>query len=143
MGVQYLYIFSSLLLIKHRKIERVFSFSNHFCSSLFISLFFIIWYQSSNLRALLATFIMAKIVDPSKDFSSPYHVSSQQHMICSFGTQQERQFFYNQSKANIDTNRSYKRQYTSKVYSHCGRTGHVIDTCYRKHGFPPQFKFKN
>jgi len=36
---------------------------------------------------------MAKIVDPSKDFSSSYHVSSQQHMICSLGTQQERQFF--------------------------------------------------
>jgi len=26
---------------------------------------------------------MAEILDPSKDFSSPYHVSSQQHMICS------------------------------------------------------------
>jgi len=46
---------------------------------------------------------MAKIVDLSKDFSSPYHVSSQQHMICSLGTQHERQFFYNQSKTNIDT----------------------------------------
>jgi len=87
---------------------------------------------------------MAKIVDPSKDFSSPYHVNSQQHMICSLGTQQGRQFFYNQSKENIDTSRrSYKRLYTSKVYSHCRRTEHVIDTCYRKHGFPPQFKFKN
>jgi len=44
----------------------------------------------------------------------------------------------------IDTNRSsYGRQYTSKVCSHYGKTGHVIDTCYRKHGFEPQFKFKN
>jgi len=33
---------------------------------------------------------MVEIVDPSKDFSSPYHVSSDQHMICSFCTQQER-----------------------------------------------------
>jgi len=32
---------------------------------------------------------MAEIVDPSQDFSSPYHVSSEQHMICSLGTQQE------------------------------------------------------
>jgi len=31
----------------------------------------------------------------------------------------------------------------SKVCSHCGGIGHVIDTCYKKHGFPPQFKFKN
>jgi len=87
---------------------------------------------------------MTEIVDHSKDFSSPYHVSSQQHMICSLGIQQERQFFYNQSKTNIDTSRrSYERRYTSKVCSHCGRIGHMIDTCYRKHGFPPQFKIKN
>jgi len=26
---------------------------------------------------------------------------------------------------------------------HCGKTGHTIDTCYRKHGFPSHFKFKN
>jgi len=43
-----------------------------------------------------------------------------------------------------DTNKSsFGRQYTSKVYSHYGETEHVIDTCYRRHGFPPQFKFKN
>jgi len=27
--------------------------------------------------------------------------------------------------------------YSSKVCSFSGKTGHVIDTCYRKHGFPP------
>jgi len=32
---------------------------------------------------------MAEIVDPSKDFSSSYHISSHQHMICSLYTQQE------------------------------------------------------
>ena len=53
-------------------------------------------------------------------------------MICSLNTQQERQIFD-----------SYGRRYTSKVCIHCGKTGHVIDTCYRKHSFPPQFKFKN
>jgi len=44
----------------------------------------------------------------------------------------------------IDINiSSYRRRYTSKVCSHYGKTGHVIDTCYRKYGFPPQFNFKN
>jgi len=43
----------------------------------------------------------------------------------------------------ILTEVSYERRYTSKVCSHCGKTGHVTDTCYRKHGSPPQFKFKN
>jgi len=32
---------------------------------------------------------MADLVDPSQDFSSPYHISSQQHMIYSLGTQHE------------------------------------------------------
>ena len=26
---------------------------------------------------------------------------------------------------------------------HCGKTGHTVDKCYKKHGFPPGFKFKN
>ncbi|XP_068461640.1 uncharacterized protein [Phaseolus vulgaris] len=96
------------------------------------------------------------------------HVSDIQEMIssfkqvCSLVTQQERQIFGDQSKAMIATSKGgYKnnattygrgagygrgsngRGYTSKICSHCGRTGHTIDTCYKKHGFPPHFKFKN
>jgi len=65
-------------------------------------------------------------------------------MICSIGTHQETQIFSDQSKAMNDTNKSsFGRQYTSNVCSHCGKTGHVIYKCYRRHGFSPQFKFKN
>jgi len=71
------------------------------------------------LRALVATFIMAEIIDLSQYFSSPYHVSSQQHMICYIGTQQEIQIFGDQSKAMNDTNRiSFERRYTSNVCGH-------------------------
>ena len=31
----------------------------------------------------------------------------------------------------------------NKVCTHCGKTGHTMDVCYRKHGFPPHFKFRN
>ena len=27
--------------------------------------------------------------------------------------------------------------------THCGKTGHTVDKCYKKHGFPPGFRFKN
>jgi len=82
------------------------------------------------LRALVVTFIIAEIIDPSQYFS-PYHVSSQQHMVCSIGTHQERRIFGDQSKTMNDTNRSsFGRRYTANVCSHCGKTGHVIDTCY-------------
>ena len=30
-----------------------------------------------------------------------------------------------------------------KLCSHCGKSGHTIDTCYRKHGFLLRFKFRN
>ncbi|XP_020225129.1 uncharacterized protein LOC109807015 [Cajanus cajan] len=47
-------------------------------------------------------------------------------------------------KGNITQNKgSYGRGNNTKVCSHCGKVGHTIDTCYRKHGFPPHFKFKN
>ena len=141
MGTLHVYIQSSIFDEIYKK-QREYLHSHilrSFYSSLFISLSFIIWYQSSNLRALIATFIMAEIIDPSQYFISPYHVSSQQHMVCSIGTQQERQFFGHQLKAMNDTNRSsFGRRYTSNVCSHCGKIGHVIDTCYRRHDFTPE-----
>ena len=27
--------------------------------------------------------------------------------------------------------------------THCGKLGHTIDKCYKLHGFPPGYKFKN
>ena len=27
--------------------------------------------------------------------------------------------------------------------TYCGKTGHTVDKCYKKHGFPPGFKFNN
>ena len=35
-----------------------------------------------------------------------------------------------------------KRQ-SQKVYTYCKRTGHIIETCYKKHGFPPHMKHKS
>jgi len=107
---------------------------------------------------------MGKVVDPSQDLCSPYHVSSSDNpsLNCSLITQQERKIFGDQSKAMIATSkggyknnattygrgggygiRSYGRGYTSKICSHYGKTGHTIDTYYKKHDFPHHFKFKN
>jgi len=109
---------------------------------------------------------MGEVVDPLQDVCSPYHVISSDNpslnRVCSLVTQQERQIFGDQSKAMITTSKggyknnatiygrgggygrgSYERRYTAKIYSHCGKTVHTIDTCYKKYGFPPHFKFKN
>jgi len=109
---------------------------------------------------------MGEVLDPSQDLCSPYHVSSSNNSslnrVYSLITQQERQVFGDQSKAMIATSKegyknnattygmgggygreSYEREYTSKICSCCGKTGHTIDTCYKKRGFPSHFKFKN
>ncbi|XP_061353304.1 uncharacterized protein LOC133298081, partial [Gastrolobium bilobum] len=31
----------------------------------------------------------------------------------------------------------------TKLCTHCGRTNHTVDTCYKKHGFPPNFQSRN
>jgi len=30
-----------------------------------------------------------------------------------------------------------------KLCTFCNRTGHTVDTCYKKHGFTPGYKFNN
>ena len=34
-------------------------------------------------------------------------------------------------------------QHSKKLCTHYGKSGHTVDVCYRKHGFPPGFKFRN
>jgi len=58
---------------------------------------------------------MGKVVDPSQDLYSPYHVSSLDNpslnRVCSLVRQQERKFFGDQSKAMIATSKEgYKKQ---------------------------------
>ncbi|KAL5581533.1 hypothetical protein UlMin_013975 [Ulmus minor] len=38
--------------------------------------------------------------------------------------------------------RSYKGRFEKFVCSHCGIQGHVVDRCYKFHGYPPGFKVK-
>jgi hypothetical protein len=43
-------------------------------------------------------------------------------------------------------NYSGKGQFHKKerpLCSHCGITGHIVDKCYKLHGYPPGYKFKN
>ncbi|XP_057420555.1 uncharacterized protein LOC130714651 [Lotus japonicus] len=34
-------------------------------------------------------------------------------------------------------------KWSNKKCSYCGKMGHTVEDCYKKHGFPPGFKFKN
>uniref|UniRef100_A0A2N9HYD2 Integrase catalytic domain-containing protein n=1 Tax=Fagus sylvatica TaxID=28930 RepID=A0A2N9HYD2_FAGSY len=39
--------------------------------------------------------------------------------------------------------RSYSGKKERPLCSHCGISGHIVDKCYKLHGFPPGFKFRN
>lgn len=45
----------------------------------------------------------------------------------------------------VDGRRSYGRGrgYSNKICTFCGKSGHTVETCYRKNGYPPRFKFRD
>lgn len=47
------------------------------------------------------------------------------------------------SKALINVSDSKKpsfKKHGQRIYMFCGKSGHTIDTCYRKHGVPPHLQ---
>ena len=48
-----------------------------------------------------------------------------------------------QSHNNSNGLQSWKRNNKRVQCTHCGRMGHTIDKCYKKHGYPNMFKGKN
>ena len=51
------------------------------------------------------------------------------------------------SNASFGSKHSHSGKENSKkegpICTHYGKSGHIADKCYRLHGFPPGFKFKN
>jgi len=41
---------------------------------------------------------------------------------------------------NVKTSKVFS---TRKFFTFCNRLGHTVDTCYKKHGLPPVYKFTN
>ena len=44
---------------------------------------------------------------------------------------------------NTNAKNFTKNKFGRLQYTHCGAIGHVIDKCYKLHGYPPSYKFKN
>lgn len=36
-----------------------------------------------------------------------------------------------------------KNPNSNKICTHCGKDGHTVEVCYKKHGYPQHYKFKN
>nr|KYP55041.1 Retrovirus-related Pol polyprotein from transposon TNT 1-94 [Cajanus cajan] len=68
--------------------------------------------------------------------------------VFSLAVQQERQMFADtveQSKVMVVAGKGGRansgKGNSSKICCHCGISGHIVDTCYKKHGFPPHLEF--
>ncbi|TXG66151.1 hypothetical protein EZV62_007426 [Acer yangbiense] len=45
--------------------------------------------------------------------------------------------------SSVNSSGNFRNRHEKPVCSHCGIVGHVVDKCYKLHGFPPGFKFRN
>lgn len=65
----------------------------------------------------------------------------------SFGNSHNRRYDvnagHNNSYGKGGFNPTYGRGGPIKICTYCGKQSHIVDTCYKKHNFPPRFKFKN
>lgn len=50
---------------------------------------------------------------------------------------------FGQGRGRGGYNQNFDGRNSSKICSFCGKTGHTVDVCYRKHGYPPNYFQKN
>ncbi|KAJ1426498.1 hypothetical protein SESBI_10242 [Sesbania bispinosa] len=87
--------------------------------------------------------LLSTMGDPTQDQSSPYYLHPSETPSLTITPNILEGQNHHQWGNTTQNKGSYGRGNNTKVCRHCGKTGHTIDTCYRKHGFPPHFKFKN
>ncbi|KAK0593262.1 hypothetical protein LWI29_033784 [Acer saccharum] len=65
---------------------------------------------------------------PAEYYNSPYFLNNGDHPV--FGM-------------NANPFGSFKGKRDRPLCTHCGIVGHVVDKCYKLHGYPPGYKFNN
>ncbi|XP_027352013.1 uncharacterized protein LOC113862915 [Abrus precatorius] len=93
------------------------------------------------------------LIDPLPTINKVYSLIAQQERQFHVEHSENSKILVNISESSNQELRKYNnykgsnhqkfQQQTGKICSHCGRMGHTVDVCYKKHGFPPGFKFKN
>ncbi|XP_031096896.1 uncharacterized protein LOC116001145 [Ipomoea triloba] len=105
---------------------------------------------SSFLIGLNENYVHAKnqimLMKPLPDVGEAFSMISQQERQISVGSNSlgditEASAFFTKSENN--NRRSFPNQKQRPVCSYCGYTGHTIERCYKKHGYPPGWKPRN
>ncbi|KAG8649450.1 hypothetical protein MANES_08G092911v8 [Manihot esculenta] len=103
--------------------------------------------QFANVKSQIMT------MDPLPNVNKVFSLVLQQERQNSNGHVIESEAFVNKTVRNYVSygNSGYGRGHFTigrgsrsiKVCTYCGKYKHTVDTCYRKHGFPPSFQFMN
>ncbi|KAG8635269.1 hypothetical protein MANES_16G017966v8 [Manihot esculenta] len=84
------------------------------------------------------------LIDPLPSINKVFSLVVQQERQLDLG--ENVKVFVSAKASNLSQNRNafYKKPSSNaKVCTYCGKQRHTVDTCYKKHGFPPGFKFRN
>ncbi|KAL5566450.1 hypothetical protein UlMin_029614 [Ulmus minor] len=66
-----------------------------------------------------------------------------QRILTSSSISDSASFAVNAGSSSYSRGKYDNRQYEKPTCAHCGYLGHTIDKCYKLHGYPPGFKFRN
>ena len=51
--------------------------------------------------------------------------------------------FYSDARSGLKHSGKGNSKREGPIYTHYGKSGHIVEKCYKLHGFPPRFEFRN
>ncbi|XP_030963776.1 eukaryotic translation initiation factor 4G-like [Quercus lobata] len=98
---------------------------------------------NENYAAIRTQVLMADpMPDLNKVYSMVLHEEMQKNISSSSSSEIEAAALYSNVSAKSNLGNRYGNRKERPICSHCGIQGHIIDNCYKLHGYPPGYKPK-
>ncbi|XP_030974888.1 uncharacterized protein LOC115994771 [Quercus lobata] len=98
---------------------------------------------NENYAAIRTQVLMANpMPDLNKVYSMVLLEEMQKNISSSSSSEIEVVALYSNVSAKLNSRNRYSNRKERPIYSHCGIQGHIIDKCYKLHGYPPRYKPK-
>ena len=98
---------------------------------------------NENYVAIRTQVLMADpMPDLNKVYSMVLHEEMQKNISSSSSSEIEAAALYSNVSAKPNSGNRYGNRKERPICSHCGIQGHIIDKCYKLHGYPPGYKPK-
>ncbi|KAI5386993.1 hypothetical protein KIW84_073224 [Lathyrus oleraceus] len=87
--------------------------------------------------------VFSSILQQERQISSSSFFDNSNILLAQFQHMTPNRFNPKHNKGRGKPSSYTKSPSNSKMCSFCGKTCHIVDTCYFNHGFPPGFRFKD